>query len=265
VSFESWTLSRSRAYRPWRSKYPGAKPPLHRHHLECRLHIRTFNLRSLTQQDTDPHEFALATSPYLYSISVYYIGLDSDRNGEYNEEAALQIVSGLAPNLKDVHMFCVPTGWSLELKDAVDSGIRQPWQGFSLDTYKTDIRPAKLASFELHGTSLITQPLLDTWNNYTDFSNLCIIKLVGAVADEALRWAAANCTFYSLTTLVLVVNLVGYQAQDIDEYYILLNSFLRSLPPLRKLRIIGKLGQNTFDAIVEYYGKSLCRLWLQTY
>jgi hypothetical protein len=237
---------------------------LHRHYPECRLHMRTFNFRSLHQQDTDPYEFALATSPCLYSISVHYMRLDSDGNGAYNEEATLRTVSGLAPNLKDVRMFRVRAASSHALKNAIASGIRQPWQGFSLDTCKTDLRPAKLARLELHGNGLITQPLLDTWNNHIDFSTLRIIKLGYTVADKALSWAAANYTFHSLTTLYLVVNLEWNRTQDTDEYHILLDSFLRSLPSLRNLRVIGWLRQNTFDAIIEHHGKSLRRLWLET-
>lgn len=235
---------------------------LHLHHPECRLHMRTFHFCSLNQQDTDPHEFALATSLCLYRISVRYTGWDSDGIEDYNEEAVLRTASGLAPNLKDVRMSSVPAGNSPALIQALTSGIRHPWQGFSLDRRKADILPTRLERLDFH--NYISQKLLETWNKHAVFSALRILKLESTVTDEALSWAVANCTFHSLTTLFLSVRPRGNRAKETDEYHILLDSFLQSLPPLQNLRVTGRVRQNTLDAILERHGKSLRRLWLET-
>jgi hypothetical protein len=235
---------------------------LHQHHPECRLYISTFHFCSLNQQDTDPHEFALATSPCLYSISARYTGWDSDGIEDYNEEAVLRTASGLAPNLKHVRISSVSAGNSPMLIQAWTSGIRHPWQGFSLDTRKADVQPTKLDRLDFH--DYISQELLETWNKHTVFSTLRILKLESIVTDEALSWAVVNCTFHSLTTLSLSVQPRGNRTQEIDNYYILLDLFLRGLPPLQNLRVTGRVRQNTLDTILERHGKSIHRLWLET-
>ncbi|ORY70360.1 uncharacterized protein BCR38DRAFT_405975 [Pseudomassariella vexata] len=64
------------------------------HFMNCRLHMHTFSLRSLFQprdlpQVIDADEYALATSPCLYSIIVPYYTWDEEGNVNYNEEAVL--------------------------------------------------------------------------------------------------------------------------------------------------------------------------------
>jgi hypothetical protein len=114
---------------------------LHRHHPECRLHMSTLHFCSLNRQDTDPHEFALVTSPCLYRTSAHYTKWDSNGIEDYNEEAGLRIVSGLAPNLKDVCVSSSTAGNSIALVKSRMSSIRHPWAGFSLNTRKADIQP----------------------------------------------------------------------------------------------------------------------------
>ncbi|KAJ4420157.1 hypothetical protein N0V82_004499 [Gnomoniopsis sp. IMI 355080] len=47
---------------------------------------------------------AIATSPCLHSVSVQCVSWDSAGEFDYNYEAMLEIVAGLAPNLKEVRM-----------------------------------------------------------------------------------------------------------------------------------------------------------------
>jgi hypothetical protein len=99
-----------------------------------RFHVHTFSLRSLYQSrdplhDVDVDEYARATSPSLYSICVAAIYLDSNDNLDYNEEAALRIVAGAAPNSKSVCMWQQQAGHSLELLAAIQPPC-PPWQGF---------------------------------------------------------------------------------------------------------------------------------------
>jgi hypothetical protein len=81
----------------------------------CRLHIYTFHLRSLPTPVIDAYELMLATSPNLYSIVVSYAECGGYDNGipEYQPEAVMKLVTGLAPNLKQVHMYHRPPGHAL--------------------------------------------------------------------------------------------------------------------------------------------------------
>src|SRR5205807_10350288 len=109
--------------------YPDQFPPcllqtLHEYRPQCRLRINTFNLYSLHAPVIDPYELLLATSPCLYSIRCLhgednYIRFlyqedgadadadadDSDSRTNYQAEAVMCLVAGLAPNLKEVHMY----------------------------------------------------------------------------------------------------------------------------------------------------------------
>lgn len=67
---------------------------LHQYRPQCKLHIKPFGLRSLDATNMDAHDFALATSPCLHSISVKYASAVEDR-----EEAVLRLAAGLAPKL----------------------------------------------------------------------------------------------------------------------------------------------------------------------
>ncbi|KAM5491116.1 hypothetical protein MaudMau93_002137 [Microsporum audouinii] len=65
---------------------------LHQHHLNCRLHMDTFSLRSLYQLKSHLHdisvdEYALATSLCLYNIVSRYYEYDTDGRVAYNKDA----------------------------------------------------------------------------------------------------------------------------------------------------------------------------------
>jgi hypothetical protein len=47
----------------------------------------------------------LATSPSLYRLDVVCAWRDSDGDDDFNLEAAMDLASGLAPNLKEVSFF----------------------------------------------------------------------------------------------------------------------------------------------------------------
>lgn len=70
----------------------------------CRLHLPKFRFRSLRENITNEHEMRVATSPQLSSIGVCYVKRDSLANEDYNEEAVMQLIGGLAPNLRKVRM-----------------------------------------------------------------------------------------------------------------------------------------------------------------
>lgn len=64
--------------------------------------IITFSLRYLFQpkkcfHDSDPDEYVLITSPYLYSIVASYSDYDTFGRVNYNEKAALEMMTEWRP------------------------------------------------------------------------------------------------------------------------------------------------------------------------
>lgn len=92
---------------------PDQLPPcvleaLHRHSVRPRLHMCVFALRSLADAEIDPHEVALASSPLLHRIFVYYEdtnGYDLQSRPSYRFNAVMDLVTGVAPNLREVRLF----------------------------------------------------------------------------------------------------------------------------------------------------------------
>jgi hypothetical protein len=115
-------------------RFPGQFPPclletLHKHLPRCKLHINTFRLRSLNAPSIDPYEFRLATSPSLYSIRVdcdMQYGRITEKVQNFNFEAVQSMVSGMAPNLKEVHVF--HAGYNAIIEDYLPG---KPWKGFT--------------------------------------------------------------------------------------------------------------------------------------
>lgn len=242
---------------------------LHQNHPNCRLHITFYHHLSSPQRNTDPHEIALASSPSLYSISVFLYEVDGDENSAHDEALSLWWRTyGVAPNLKDIRMFYRSMDDSPLSEAVLDAGTEQLRDSPLLETHQARVWPAKLERLELHRHGLVTLSMLNVLSTYVDFSVLRILKLKDDLEGKLLCWATANKTFHSLTTLVLYVHRYTHppdqdEERHTDEYYFRLECFLRSLPPLRNLRVSGSFRQNTFDAIVEHHGKSLRRLWLK--
>uniref|UniRef100_A0A8H7NL51 Uncharacterized protein n=1 Tax=Bionectria ochroleuca TaxID=29856 RepID=A0A8H7NL51_BIOOC len=81
---------------------PGLLDALHSHHPRCRLHHLKLRLQTLSWDHPDPHEMALATSPCLYGARLYCAWRDSEGVEDFSQEAMMELVAGLAPNLKEV-------------------------------------------------------------------------------------------------------------------------------------------------------------------
>ncbi len=93
-------------------------------HEDCpaaRLHMHTFNLRSLIhpkheRQAIDADELMLATSPSLYNMVAASAMYDAAGNVDYNLEAVLRLVSGLAPRLAQLRYWYMDPGGSRALR-----------------------------------------------------------------------------------------------------------------------------------------------------
>lgn len=125
-------------------------------------------------------EYMLTSSPNLSSICAasthaYY---DPDGRIDYNEDAILQIYSGLAPNLRSVSMWYQIPANSYTWQEALQSR-RPAWRGFfrSTGSTETQSRSGQLMELSFEGLSAPTLPQLDMWVCHTDFSELRSLDL----------------------------------------------------------------------------------------
>lgn len=236
---------------------------LHRYHPQCRLHHLTFRLRSLLQQDLDPHEMALATSPCLYRVKVHCAWRDSNTQDDFNEEAMLELVAGLAPNLKELSMISVFPVLS-------SSGRRDPraaWRGLLGFVEPDKSAFGSLTSLSLVGALSFSSELLQTWHRHTDFTMLRHLVLGGGleciegINDEAMRWMVQNCSFPRLETLRVRLR---RDDENIDkpDYDVDAAAFFRAFGPLEELSVSGPLGPEILDSILSRHGHKVKKLGL---
>lgn len=240
---------------------------LHQYHPKSRFHVHTFSLRSLYQlrdhpHDIDPDEFALATSPCLHSIVVWYSGYDTDGRVGYTEEAVLQMVAA-APRLKSVCMWYSRPGNSTELQIAIRTP-RPLWQGFFVGNPGESLGltrlKGRLQSLDLDGQH-VTPSGLTAWRNHTDFSQLRSLEIRTLLALEALRTLtrmAEDGGFESLRTLALSVSPFEMREQHhMDEAA---SSLLQTLHPLEDLDLTGFVADRTFNTVLHRDGETLRKL-----
>ncbi|KAM5448708.1 hypothetical protein MaudCBS49596_005214 [Microsporum audouinii] len=240
---------------------------VHQYRPNCRLHMDTFSLRSLYQFKSNLHdisldEYALATSPCLYSIAAQYYHYDSEGRVAYNKDAILQMVIGLAPNLKHVRMWHHYPGDSLNLRSAI-STPRPAWPGFFLNQPNNISASIKhsigcLQSLTL-GAGLVSSSELIMWSNCTEFSKLQELRLQDCSSAEELQTLtqmAREGRFNCLHTLDLVVSVTDGD-DDIDEAT---SIYLQSLPPLENLGLNGDIGASTFNTLLHRHGNALFKL-----
>ncbi|KAH7385052.1 hypothetical protein BKA64DRAFT_156501 [Cadophora sp. MPI-SDFR-AT-0126] len=237
-----------------------------------RLHVHHFHLPSLVQVRDLPmhvsaHDYALCTLPSLYSITVRASPLVSGGNVNYNREAVMQMVVGLAPNL--AHVCIVPTMGSGELDPGLDQTVllgRPDWNGFF---------PGQINSTqELEGvtarssSSLSSRGKLQTlvfpenvpdgiehWARHTDFS--CLRSLFMSWERRngiALAAIASQGNLKSLKKLCLF----GIDEDETEpSQHTDINLLFSSLNPLERLDASGYIGPTTFDIITRQHGPGL--------
>ncbi|KAL4893247.1 hypothetical protein BDV59DRAFT_177870 [Aspergillus ambiguus] len=232
---------------------------------ECNLHIRSFQLWSLHQhrdypREIDPQEMTLATSPNLQSIVLPYYVWDSDELRNYNYEAALQIIEGMAPRLERIDFVYCPeiTAWPDYVLRNFDA---PPWIGpfFHQSPSKSQRQLREL------GLSPVRLQHLQEIRDHIAFSDIRSLHLRGTVHDDSLDWLAKSCEFPSLKSLVL--HAVDERADRvwsrvIDHYNSRGAAFIASLPPLESLELSADFGREAFDAILHHHGKSLKKFHL---
>jgi hypothetical protein len=224
---------------------------LHQYHPTCRLHVHTNKLNSLIQwkdkpHDIDPDEFAWASSPCLYSLAVSYTDHDIFYDGlvDFNGDALLQVVAGLAPQLRFV---------AVVLGLGPENAVPKPhWQGFSKDD--TMSRPSlagrkgNLWGLDPDRFQTYLRKALLTWPRFTRFEELRTLRLHVDLHDLDILTTLAP-TFKSLCKLSLQIS--RYSDDKVS-------SLLGSLCcPLHSLELSYAVDSKAFAAALDFHGASL--------
>jgi hypothetical protein len=197
------------------------------------LHVDKFDLRSLHQEpdhlhDIDPDEYMLATSPSLRTVGADVDYEDADGSINYNYEAILQMVSGLAPNLQRVSL-----GFQ-----AGPVSSQPEWGGFFANEKLGSCEAratGKLVEFRYFGTIPEFVERCPAWQRSTDFTLLESLGLMLPDDDSAFQMLikmAQSINFKSLSKLEL--QSTPEHTYD-NTQHSLLEELLGSLPPLQSL------------------------------
>ncbi|ROV98029.1 hypothetical protein VMCG_06976 [Cytospora schulzeri] len=225
---------------------------LHEQHPQCRLHIFWFRFKSLHEPTVDPHELAIARSPCLHKITVRYFSWEDTRPKEdWNLDAHIRVVAGMAPNLREVRsLFCKSKHCSFLIRS---NRMRKPWPGFSPDI-DLPSSPGALECLSLFDAqSTVHDVGLDRWNEATDFSRLRVLDLCRATG-QMLSWAAKNASLPNLKELRL-------HHHHPKPAFGSSSAFLSMIPPLEKLDYAGDV-EEVLDSILDKHGPSLLKLSL---
>ncbi|EGX97268.1 hypothetical protein CCM_01928 [Cordyceps militaris CM01] len=241
---------------------------LHSDHPECRLHIHKFGLRSLIHselhtQPIHPDDIALATSPCLYSIVSATAQYRNRQTVDYNKEAIMEMVNGLAPRLKNVYLLPIIIQATPGPMMTVP---RPPFQGFPRSERGGLLgnRPrGRLHNLTLHEFEIGVEKLTE-WTACTDdFKQLRSLALkcsVDLAAVKHLTQIALKNSFTALLSLEINVGAfyrVGEREADADP---LAAKLLTALHPLQELLIRGAVRDKSFYAITIHHADTLQKL-----
>jgi hypothetical protein len=242
---------------------------LHNQLPQTRLHVHTFSLRSLYQDRDSLHdvhlgEYALATSPSLYSIFAASTFLDSEGNVDYNHEAVLEIASGLAPNLRKIGMWYQLAGNTPDLVLAMRVP-RPPWRGFFARANEAPPKTkAKLTGLALRGASSIFPGRLEDWRqsvNFNTIRSLDLRVLIELLAFQTLIDMAMAGTFACLQTLLMSGSIGQAREETQDTMMVQLMTALRPLRAITLHECTSAIRQSIYD----HHGLSLKKLHLSTH
>jgi hypothetical protein len=240
---------------------PSLLEVLHQQHPRCRLHHLTFRFRTLLWGTPYPYEMELATSPSLYRLDVVCAWRDSDGDDDFNLEAAIDLASGLAPNLKEVSFFELwPIGcWRY------DRRRRELWQGLPGLTGKLG---GSLTSWTWIGCDDMVGPAIKkNWSKNADLTHLQHLTIgrfheskIGISGDE-MEWIAQNRSFPQLKTLSVAITRNEY---FVDRPHYTENTvlFFQAFRPLEELSVQGAIDAQILETILSRHGQTLRKLTL---
>ncbi|KAG4438731.1 hypothetical protein IFR05_005811 [Cadophora sp. M221] len=227
-----------------------------------RLHHHNFVLRSLVYDRNDikhisPEDYALCTSPCLSSILVRF-GSFGDRGViDYTEEAVMEVISGLAPNLAHVCVLSQQFSGEISQNQTWELG-RPAWKGLFPGTKEpaTDSPSGRGRLQSLVFVSSEPQSI-ENWARRTDFSRLRCLYIDWDCHGLELAGIASRDELKSLRELKLgAADGESIQSQNS------LNLLLSSLNPLQRLQLSGYISPETFNIIVRHHGENLRTLYL---
>lgn len=241
---------------------PSLLDTLHERHPQCKLHHLTLRLPSLLWDAPHPYEMALATSPCLYAVKAACGKRDSNGDDYFNQEAVMELVAGLAPNLKEVFVVNVRPAYSRKFPQ-----LRAPWKSLPGSVPGSGV--GSLTSLSLVGGIRWTPHLLQPWAKHTDFLNLRHLALGGGysfsrgfengMTDEQVEWIVQNCSFPRLRTLRIRLSR-GDMYFEMSDYADNVAALFRILQPLEELSVFGQLEVKILDAILSRHGPALKKL-----
>lgn len=240
---------------------PSLLGTLRERHPYCRLHHLTFRFRTLLWGVPYPYELELATYPALHRVKVECSRRDTNGDDDFNQEAVMELVAGLAPNLKEVTILSLSPAASQRY-----SRRRDEWRG--LPGFTSKIK-GSLTTLQLKGWSNLVSPtLLQRWARHTDFDCLQHLQLSGGrethsigLTGETMEWVAQNHSFPRLETLGVYL----YRDDMFHErphYSDNAVSFFQAFPALEELTVHGPIDVHIFEAIICHHGQKLRKLAL---
>lgn len=238
---------------------PSLLEVLHQQHPKCRLHHLTFRFRTLLWGTPYPYEMELATSPSLYKLSVVCAWRDSDGDDDFNLEAAMDLASGLAPNLKEVSISKIwPIGcWRY------DRRRRETWPGLPGLSSKVG---GSLTSWTWIGCDSGVGPnFKESWRRMTDLTHLQHLTIgrfynegLGISGDQ-MKWIIENQAFPQLKTLSVALSRDD-SSVDRPDYVENAISFFQSFRPLEEISVYGPVDARILDTILLTHGHLLRKL-----
>jgi hypothetical protein len=222
---------------------------LHQYRPDCRLHLRTFCVRSLMEPELDKHELALASSPCLRSIWFSY--MEPEENDYYasrSQRVVQQVIARLASNVEEVRFRRIKLG----------SRGNPRWQDTELPMNKdspepsTRVRRLIIHSGNVPGSTMVKEEL-ESWYKHVDFSLLHTLVLSSPL-DHSAQLRLHSCNLSSLRALTFNFIAIGLTDSPFAR------SFITSLPPLSELAIRGIWDLHDMTAVYQRHGASLHKL-----
>jgi hypothetical protein len=246
---------------------------LHQAIPNCRLHVHSFDLRSMHRARgvtpvMDESEWTLATSPSLHTVGVTCSWYDYNYLADFNKEVLNLMVTGYAPNLQRVH-----TWWRDRHSGPwrSNSGSRkQAWEGFgekapsALRTTRGQLRSLDIQSGGQHSPELPAHAISE-WASRTDIRYLQSLRFRTSLtlgALEKLAELAEGDEFVSLKDLQIPVSLTPSQRQSTMDKAVA--RILTALRPLERL-VTTNISDRTINALAVTHGPSLQCLEIDRY
>lgn len=238
---------------------PSLLSALHKYHPKCKLYHMTLRLHTLLWDTPHPYEMALATSPCLYSIRVLCVRRDLEGDDDFNQEATMELVAGLASNLKEVTVInCFP------YRGHRFTDARAQWKG--LPGYVSGMVGSLTSLSLFRSAEYFWEPEhISTWAKFTDFGSLHRLTIGGpsdrGIDGEMMGLITRNHSFPRLKALCVCL-----ERNDPDgvrpEYGDDAAAFFSAFEPLTQLSVSGPLEPKILDAMLHRHGRTLKELML---